>query len=47
MIAANETLGTELAEVSRVVGKEGKLSHRLALRGSDQVWHASVGRSTA
>jgi signal transduction histidine kinase/CheY-like chemotaxis protein/HAMP domain-containing protein len=42
VIAANETLGSELAEVSRVVGKEGKLSRRLVLRGSDQVWHASV-----
>jgi HAMP domain len=40
VIAANETLGSELAKVSRVVGKEGKLSHRLALPGSDQVWHA-------
>ncbi len=42
VIAANEALGTELAEVSRVVGKEGKLSRRLVLRGSDQVWHASA-----
>ena len=43
VIAANETLGSELAEVSRVVGKEGRLSRRLVLRGSDQVWHASAG----
>jgi signal transduction histidine kinase/HAMP domain-containing protein/ActR/RegA family two-component response regulator len=42
VIAANETLGIELAKVSRVVGKEGKLSQRLALRGSDQVWFASA-----
>jgi signal transduction histidine kinase/HAMP domain-containing protein/ActR/RegA family two-component response regulator len=42
VIAANETLGTELAKVSHVVGKEGKLSQRLALRGADQVWYASV-----
>ncbi len=42
VIAANETLGSELAEVSRVVGKEGNLSRRLVLRGSDQVWHASA-----
>jgi signal transduction histidine kinase/CheY-like chemotaxis protein/HAMP domain-containing protein len=42
VIAANETLGSELAKVSRVVGKEGKLSQRLALRGSDEVWHASA-----
>jgi signal transduction histidine kinase/HAMP domain-containing protein len=42
VIAANQTLGTELAKVSRVVGKEGKLSQRLALRGSDQVWSATA-----
>jgi signal transduction histidine kinase/CheY-like chemotaxis protein/HAMP domain-containing protein len=42
VIAANETLGSELAKVSRVVGKEGKLSQRLVLRGSEQVWHASA-----
>jgi signal transduction histidine kinase/HAMP domain-containing protein/ActR/RegA family two-component response regulator len=42
VIAANETLGSELANVSRVVGKEGKLSQRLVLRGSDKVWHASA-----
>jgi signal transduction histidine kinase/CheY-like chemotaxis protein/HAMP domain-containing protein len=42
VIAANETLGSELAKVSRVVGKEGKLSQRLTLPGSDQVWHASA-----
>ena len=38
VIAANQTLGAELARVSRVVGKEGKLSQRVALRGSDRVW---------
>ena len=42
VIAANQTLGAELARVSRVVGKEGKLSQRVALRGSDQVWSDSV-----
>jgi signal transduction histidine kinase/HAMP domain-containing protein/ActR/RegA family two-component response regulator len=42
VIAANETLAIELAKVSRVVGKEGQLSHRLALPGSDKVWSASV-----
>jgi hypothetical protein len=47
VIAANETLGSELAEVSRVVGKEGKLSRRLVLRGSDRVWHGVRDRSTA
>ena len=42
VIAANQTLGVELARVSRVVGKEGKLSQRVALRGSDQVWSESI-----
>jgi signal transduction histidine kinase/CheY-like chemotaxis protein/HAMP domain-containing protein len=42
VIAANETLRTELEKVSRAVGKEGKLSQRLALRGSDQVWSSSA-----
>ena len=41
VIAANQTLGDELARVSRVVGKEGKLSQRVALRGSDRVWSES------
>jgi signal transduction histidine kinase/CheY-like chemotaxis protein/HAMP domain-containing protein len=42
VIAANQTLGAELARVSRVVGKEGKLSQRVALSGSDGVWSESV-----
>jgi signal transduction histidine kinase/CheY-like chemotaxis protein/HAMP domain-containing protein len=42
VIAANQTLGEELARVSRVVGKEGKLSQRVALGGSDRVWSDSV-----
>jgi signal transduction histidine kinase/HAMP domain-containing protein/ActR/RegA family two-component response regulator len=42
VIAANQTLGIELAKVSRLVGKEGKLSQRLVLRGSDQVWSESA-----
>jgi len=42
VIAANQTLGAELARVSRVVGKEGKLSQRVALRGSDRVWSESI-----
>ncbi len=42
IIAANQTLGTELANVSRLVGKEGRLSQRLVLRGSDQVWSQSA-----
>jgi signal transduction histidine kinase/CheY-like chemotaxis protein/HAMP domain-containing protein len=42
VIAANEALGADLAKVSRVVGKEGKLSQRIALRGSDRVWAESI-----
>src|ERR1039458_7019714 len=42
VIAANETLGIELARASRVVGKEGKLSQRVAVRGSDRVWSESI-----
>src|SRR5271155_4058599 len=42
VIAANQTLGDELARVSRVVGKEGKLSQRVAQRGSDRVWSESI-----
>jgi signal transduction histidine kinase/HAMP domain-containing protein/CheY-like chemotaxis protein len=42
VIAANEALGAELARVSRVVGKEGRLSQRVRSRGSDQVWFASI-----
>jgi signal transduction histidine kinase/HAMP domain-containing protein/ActR/RegA family two-component response regulator len=42
VIAANETLGVELARVSRVVGKEGQLSQRVALRGSGQAWFESI-----
>ena len=38
VIAANQTLETELARVSRVVGKEGKLSQRVSYKGTDQVW---------
>jgi signal transduction histidine kinase/DNA-binding response OmpR family regulator/HAMP domain-containing protein len=42
VIAANQTLGDELARVSRVVGKEGKLSQRVAMRGSDRVWSDTI-----
>ena len=42
VIAANQALGAELAKVGRVVGKEGKLSQRVALRGSDGVWSGSI-----
>jgi len=42
VIAANETLGAALAKVSRVVGKDGKLSQRVELPGSDRVWAESI-----
>jgi signal transduction histidine kinase/CheY-like chemotaxis protein/HAMP domain-containing protein len=42
VIAANQSLGAELARVSRAVGKEGKLSTRVGLGGSDRVWSESV-----
>jgi len=42
VIVANQTLGAELGRVSRVVGKEGKLSQRVALRGSDRVWSETI-----
>ena len=42
VIAANQTLGIELARVSRVVGKEGKLSQRVRLAGIRQGWSESV-----
>jgi signal transduction histidine kinase/HAMP domain-containing protein/ActR/RegA family two-component response regulator len=42
IIGANQTLAEELARVSRVVGKEGKLSQRAAFRGSDKVWADSI-----
>ncbi|MCW2671855.1 MAG: sensor hybrid histidine kinase [Frankiales bacterium] len=42
VIIANEALELELARVSQVVGKEGKLSQRLALGGWAQCWSGSV-----
>jgi signal transduction histidine kinase/HAMP domain-containing protein/ActR/RegA family two-component response regulator len=42
VIAANQALGNELARVSRAVGKEGRLSARIAPRGSDPVWSESI-----
>jgi signal transduction histidine kinase/HAMP domain-containing protein/ActR/RegA family two-component response regulator len=43
VIAANQTLGAELTRVTHAVGKEGKLSQRVALGGSDRVWAEAVG----
>ncbi len=42
VIAANQTLENEIERVSRVVGKEGRLSQRVALGGSDRVWSCTV-----
>jgi signal transduction histidine kinase/CheY-like chemotaxis protein/HAMP domain-containing protein len=42
VIIANQGLETELARVSQVVGKEGKLSQRLVLGGWAQSWSRSV-----
>jgi CheY-like chemotaxis protein/HAMP domain-containing protein/putative methionine-R-sulfoxide reductase with GAF domain len=42
IIIANQALGTELARVSQVVGKQGQLSHRMVLGGWTQGWSGSV-----
>ena len=42
VLAANQLLATELARVSRAVGKEGKLSQRVERSGSDRVWNESI-----
>jgi signal transduction histidine kinase/CheY-like chemotaxis protein/HAMP domain-containing protein len=38
IISANQALGAELQRVSRVVGKEGKLSQRVSFKGTNEVW---------
>ena len=42
VIIANQALEAELARVSRVVGKQGRLSQRVVLGGSAQSWSGSV-----
>ena len=42
VIIANQLLGAELARVSEVVGKQGRLSQRAVLGGSAQSWSGSV-----
>ncbi|MDX6480119.1 MAG: hypothetical protein QOG85_629 [Gaiellaceae bacterium] len=42
IIGANQALGIELERVSRVVGKEGKLSQRASFRGTEHVWEGSI-----
>jgi signal transduction histidine kinase/CheY-like chemotaxis protein/HAMP domain-containing protein len=44
ILAANETLGAEVARVTQAVGKEGKLSQRVAVGGPDRVWADTVAR---
>jgi len=38
VLASNAALAAELERVSRVVGKEGRLSQRVSFHGTDQVW---------
>ena len=47
VIVANQALGTELARVSEVVGKQGKLSQRVVLGGLTRSGRAASSRSTA
>jgi signal transduction histidine kinase/CheY-like chemotaxis protein/HAMP domain-containing protein len=42
VIIGNQALGTELARVSRAVGRQGELSQRVALGGWAQAWSGSV-----
>src|SRR5689334_6788081 len=42
VIIANEALAAELARVSRVVGKEGRLSQRVVLGSASQSWGDSI-----
>jgi signal transduction histidine kinase/HAMP domain-containing protein/ActR/RegA family two-component response regulator len=42
VITANQTLSSELARVSRVVGEDGHLSQRVATRGASQAWFESI-----
>jgi signal transduction histidine kinase/HAMP domain-containing protein/AmiR/NasT family two-component response regulator len=42
IISANQAFATELQRVSRIVGKEGKLSQRASFKGTDQVWGDSI-----
>ena len=42
VIAANQALESELTRVSRVVGKEGRLSQRIPSQGSGHSWSESI-----
>ena len=42
VIVANQALETELARISRVVGKQGELSQRMVVGGASQSWSGST-----
>jgi signal transduction histidine kinase/ActR/RegA family two-component response regulator len=42
ILSANEAFATELERVSRIVGKEGRLSQRASCKGADRVWGDSI-----
>jgi signal transduction histidine kinase/CheY-like chemotaxis protein len=42
ILSANEAFATELQRVSRIVGKEGRLSQRASFNGADRVWADSI-----
>jgi HAMP domain-containing protein/signal transduction histidine kinase/CheY-like chemotaxis protein len=47
MVALNETLAGEMIRVERVVGREGRMTERVALREMNGGWAASVGSINA
>ncbi len=42
ILSTNQAFATELDRVSRVVGREGKLSQRASMRGTGQIWGDST-----
>src|SRR5262245_1696484 len=42
VVELNERMAEELARLSRVVGKEGRISQRLSLSDTSGFWQASV-----
>src|SRR5437867_931081 len=47
VIELNEKMARELERLSRVVGKEGKITHRAELGGFSGAWGASLGSVNA
>ena len=47
MVALNEALASEMVRVERVVGREGRMTERVALREMNGGWAASVGSINA